>query len=56
MFQLYIGLSEERGEQERRDIVDQFFGKYEQRISSEPEHHAMDYVHAYIVVEKRAVW
>ena len=41
-----------RDEAERKTIVDDFFTRYEQRVAEAPEDHAMDYVHAYLVMEK----
>lgn len=49
----YAGLSESRSEEERRAIVDEFFGKFEKLIAESPADHGMDYVHAHIVLEKK---
>ncbi|XP_012562661.1 uncharacterized protein LOC100209108 isoform X1 [Hydra vulgaris] len=45
-------LSKHRSEAERQDIVDRFFNIYVKRVSDDPDNHAMDYVHAHIVIEK----
>ena len=50
---LLLGLSEKRSEAERRGIVDDFFKTYEQKIVGNPDDHALDYVHAFIVIEKQ---
>ena len=54
-FVFFSGLSESRTEEERRQIVDEFFQNIETKIAENPDKHAMDYVHAFIVIEKRKV-
>ena len=49
----FVGLSETRTEEERRSLVDHLFQVYEDRIAEDPANYSMDYVHAYIVLEKR---
>ena len=44
--------SADRSEDERKGIVDAFFQRYVNRVAQAPEEHGMDYVHAYIVMEK----
>lgn len=46
------GLSPERDLQERMNIVDKFYGMYQQRVAENPEGHAMDYVHIYLICSK----
>lgn len=46
------GLSPERPEDERRRILDEFFGRYERLVAKSPEGHGMDYVHVHIVCVK----
>ena len=46
------GLSDERTGEEKRVVVDDFFGRYEKKVAEEPKKHGMDYVHAYVVFEK----
>lgn len=41
-----------RSAEERAALVDELYKRYEGKIAAEPEHHAMDYVHAYIHFEK----
>jgi len=41
-----------RPEQEQHALVDSLFAEYERRVALKPEDHAMDYVHAYVHVEK----
>ena len=39
-----------RGENfEKREIVDQLFANYAQRVAQDPTRHRMDYVHGYAV-------
>lgn len=47
------GLDESRPLNERRTIVDTFYQNYNELVRSEPERHAMDYVHTYMVVSKQ---
>jgi hypothetical protein len=37
---------------ERAAIVDDFFQRYEDRVATNPDGHAMDYVHCYLAIEK----
>ena len=46
------GLSPSRGEQERNEITDRFYSSYHALVQSQPEEHAMDYVHTYMVIRK----
>lgn len=46
------GLSTDRPLEQRQDIIEQFYGAYEARVRDNPAGHAMDYVHAYMVIEK----
>jgi len=46
------GLSDSRTAEEKAGIVDEFYKRYQDRVSQSPEGHAMDYVHIYIVCEK----
>jgi len=48
----FAGLSSERPLQQRQEIIEQFYGTYEQQVAENPEGHAMDYVHAYMVISK----
>jgi len=45
-------LNPERGPQERANIVDTFYQRYEDLVAESPAGHAMDYVHCYIAIEK----
>ena len=36
-----------------QDLINQFFQFYEDDVAKDPSLHAMDYVHAYVVVEKK---
>ncbi len=46
------GLSPSRSEQQRSEIVDRFYSSYHALVQSQPEEHAMDYVHTYMVIRK----
>lgn len=46
------GLHDARPADERHQIVDAFYQRYEDRVASDPNGHAMDYVHCYLAVEK----
>ena len=46
------GLSGERPQEEKDQIVDQFYQRYEDRVADNPDGHAMDYVHCYLSMEK----
>eukprot|EP00536_Pseudo-nitzschia_multiseries_P007342 jgi/Psemu1/17762/gm1.17762_g len=45
-------LSDTRTEEEKENILGQFWSNYEALVSESPETHGMDYVHSYLVVEK----
>jgi hypothetical protein len=45
-------LKMERSEEEEEHIMDQFWNNYMNLVAKEPGIHGMDYVHAYIVLEK----
>ena len=40
--------------QERQAIIERFYGTYQDRVAAAPAGHAMDYVHAYIVIVKES--
>ena len=46
------GLSKERDMEERAEIVDTFYGRYQEKVAANPKGHAMDYVHIYLVCRK----
>ena len=45
-------LDASRPAEERRAIVDRFYRSYVDLVRGAPEGHAMDYVHAYMVVAR----
>lgn len=49
----FPGLSDSCSAQEKADIVDEFFRRYESVVATNPEDHGMDYVHAYLVIQKQ---
>ena len=48
------GLDDARPVEERHRIVDEFYKRYEDRVASNPDGHAMDYVHCYLAIMKMA--
>ena len=46
------GLSADRTPEERMEIIDTFYGRYQDRVAASPEGHAMDYVHCYLIARK----
>lgn len=46
------GLSTERSDEARRNLIERYYSTYEARVAANPEGHAMDYVHAYITISK----
>ena len=48
------GLSTDRTEAERDQIIDDFYGTYESMVREAPDGHAMDYVHVYLTIAKAA--
>jgi hypothetical protein len=48
------GLSPARPFEERLSIINRFYNSYEALVREAPEGHAMDYVHCYLIVQKRA--
>ncbi len=43
-----------RPAQERAELVDEFYGRYENLVADNPDGHAMDYIHCYLAIEKTA--
>ena len=48
----FNALSTDRPLDERRQIIEDYYGSYHERVRSNPEGHGMDYVHAYTVISK----
>jgi len=50
---IYLGgLSDGRSMDERKEIIRDFYQTYEDAVAENPAGHAMDYVHAYMVISK----
>ena len=50
---IFLGaLDESRPLEERQELIESYYGTYHQRVLDGPEGHGMDYVHAYLIVEK----
>ncbi len=45
-------LSPERPIEERRELIDAYYGSYESNVREAPTGHGMDYVHIYMTVRK----
>ena len=49
----YLGaVSPTRPLEERKAIIESFYDTYKQRVLAEPDRHHMDYVHAFMTIEK----
>ena len=48
----FNGLSLERSLEERRQIIEDYYGTYRNMVRDNPAGHGMDYVHAYTVISK----
>ena len=46
------GLSQQRPLDERRQIIEDYYGSYHAMVRDNPKGHGMDYVHAYTVISK----
>ncbi len=46
------GLSAERAEQEKTQLIEEYYGTYHQMVLDDPTGHGMDYVHAYMTIVK----
>jgi len=46
----YGALDAGRPEQQRRELIERYYGTYQKMVAENPEGHAMDYVHAYMTV------
>jgi hypothetical protein len=46
------GLSNDRTEQEKSTLIEDYYGSYHQRVMDNPSGHGMDYVHAYMTITK----
>ena len=49
----FNGLSGDRPLEERRQIIEDYYGTYRDMVRDNPEGHGMDYVHAYMVISKQ---
>lgn len=47
-------LSDQRKPQERHELIEHYYNIYKQQVADNPAGHAMDYVHAYMTIEKVA--
>ncbi len=48
----FNGLSSERSLEERKELIEDYYGTYQSMVENNPEGHGMDYVHAYTVISK----
>ena len=49
----FNALSSDRALQERRQIIEDYYSTYADRVRGNPSGHGMDYVHAYMVISKQ---
>lgn len=49
----YGALADTRSTSERQDIIDAFYTRYAEEVEANAAAHRMDYVHAYMTIEKR---
>ena len=50
---IFLGaLDESRPLAERQELIESYYGAYHQRVLKAPDAHRMDYVHAYLTIEK----
>jgi hypothetical protein len=49
---VFLSALSSRPPAEAQTIVDEFYQSYESEVASNPDGHAMDYVHAIMVIEK----
>ncbi len=49
----FAALDAARPLEQRRDIIERYYGEYARRVREEPAGHGMDYVHAYMVISKQ---
>ena len=48
----YSGLSDSRSDEEKTELVEEMWRKYEDRVAEAPEEHALRAVYAYLCVKK----
>ena len=46
------GLNSWRSSEERHELIEHYYGLYHQEVAANPAGHGMDYVHAYMTIEK----
>ena len=49
----FSALDPSRSEDERRAIIDSYYGAYQADVAANPEGHGMDYVHCFMAIEER---
>ena len=50
----FNALAEDRALEERRQIIEDYYGSYRDMVRANPAGHGMDYVHAYTVISKNS--
>lgn len=48
----FNALSTDRPQQERSELIEQYYSSYRDMVRENPQGHAMDYVHAYTIISK----
>ncbi len=48
----YGGLSTSRSAADRTHLIERYYGEYQRQVADNPQGHGMDYVHAYMTIER----
>ena len=48
----FSALSDSRTSEEKANIVEELFQRYEKEVAKRPEDHGLEHVHAFMVIEK----
>ena len=51
-YTFYAGLSDSRSDEEKAELVEEMWTKYEDAVAEAAEEHGMNFVHAYVRVRK----
>ncbi|OED39276.1 hypothetical protein AB833_16020 [Chromatiales bacterium (ex Bugula neritina AB1)] len=48
----YGGLSTTRSAEDRHQLIEEYYAEYQRQVAENPQGHGMDYVHAYMTIER----
>ncbi len=51
-YTFYAGLSDSRSDEEKAELVEEMYRKYEDMVAEAPKEHGENFVHAYVRVRK----